>query len=85
MGVFLRFTQSTIGSKSLIGVTGLGLSFFVLMHMAGNLLILVSPQAYNMYGHAIVTNPLIYVAEAGLLGLFIIHVMKAVLVTIKNN
>lgn len=68
---------ATIGRKQVIGITGLGLCGFVLMHMAGNLLILVGPQAYNEYAHALVSNPLIYFAEAGLLLLFFAHLGMA--------
>jgi succinate dehydrogenase / fumarate reductase, cytochrome b subunit len=75
---------STIGRKQIIGVTGIGLSLFVLSHMAGNLLILVGPQAYNNYSHALVSNPLIYLAEAGLLAMFIGHVFLALALSIKN-
>lgn len=85
MGSLLRLANSTIGSKSLVGITGLGLSLFVLSHMAGNLLILVDPKAYNLYGHALVTNPFIYVAEAGLIVLFVAHLVKAILLTLKNH
>lgn len=85
MGSLLRLAKSTIGSKSMVGVTGLGLSVFVLAHMAGNLLIFVDPKMYNLYGHALVTNPLIYVAEAGLIALFLAHVVKALMLTLSNN
>lgn len=85
MGSLLQLAKSTIGSKSLVGVTGLGLSLFVLAHMAGNLLMFVSPKAYNLYGHALVTNPLIYAAEAGLILIFAIHVVKALLLTWQNH
>lgn len=68
-----------------MGVTGLGLAFFVLSHMAGNLLIFVSPEAYNMYGHNIVSNPLIYVAEAGLLIMFFAHLINAFVLKIRNK
>lgn len=78
------WAASTIGRKQIIGLTGLGLCVFVLMHMAGNLLILVSAQAYNEYAHALVANPLIYVAEAGLVGLFLAHLVAASLISIRN-
>lgn len=76
--------QSTIGRKQIVGLTGLGLSLFVLVHMAGNMLILVSPQAYNEYGHKLVSNPFIYVAEAGLIGLFLAHISLALRLTVIN-
>src|SRR3954468_4535211 len=75
---------STIGRKQLIGVTGIGLSLFVLIHMLENMLILVGPQAYNNYAHFLTSNPLIYVAEAGLLGFFIAHLLFASALSIKN-
>jgi succinate dehydrogenase / fumarate reductase cytochrome b subunit len=75
---------STIGRKQLVGVTGLGLSLFVLTHMIGNMLILVGPQAYNEYGHALISNPLIYLAEAGLVVMFVGHLFIASRLTFLN-
>lgn len=80
-----EFLKSTIGRKQLVGVAGLGLALFVFTHMAGNMLIFVSPKAYNLYGHALVTNPLIYVAEVGLLSIFVLHIVLAMILTIKNR
>lgn len=76
--------QSTIGRKQLIGLTGLGLSVFVLVHMIGNMLILAGPQAYNEYAHALVSNPAIYLAEGGLVAMFLIHMVLALRITWMN-
>jgi len=84
MSPLKRLIYSTIGGKTLVGLTGLALSLFVLTHMAGNMLIFVGPEAYNKYGHALTSNPLIYVAEAGLVAVFLIHVVKAAFLTKKN-
>jgi succinate dehydrogenase / fumarate reductase cytochrome b subunit len=78
------WTASSIGRKQLIGLTGLGLSLFVLVHMLGNCLIFVSPQAYNEYGHSLTSNRLIFLAEAGLLAMFVGHLMFASWISIKN-
>lgn len=75
---------STIGQKQVIGLTGLGLCGFVLMHMAGNMLILVGPQAYNEYSHALISNPLIYAAEAGLVVMFLAHLAIASIMSVAN-
>jgi len=85
-GHFQRHTwlRSTIGRKQLVGVTGIGLSLFVLSHMIGNMLILVGPQAYNEYAHALTSNPLIYIAEAGLLAMFIGHIFIAMRLAWQN-
>ncbi|MCM2279494.1 MAG: succinate dehydrogenase cytochrome b subunit [Oligoflexia bacterium] len=68
-----------------MGITGLAWSLFVLMHMAANLLIFVSPKAYNAYSHVLISNPFIYVAEAGLVLLLLIHVYNAIKLTLENR
>lgn len=79
------YLGSTIGKKQLIGLAGLGLSLFILTHMAGNLLIFVGPEAYNKYGHALTSNPLIYLAEGGLIAIFVLHIILATFLTAKNQ
>lgn len=78
------FFCSTIGQKATLSITGLLLALFVLSHMAGNLLIFMGPQAYNSYSHALITNPFIYVAEAGLVVAFLVHVILALSLTRRN-
>lgn len=80
----IGWLNSTIGRKQLVALTGLGLSLFVLVHMAGNMLILVSAQKYNEYGHALVSNPLLYVAEVGLIAMFVGHLAIALALSWKN-
>jgi len=81
----VNYFTSSIGRKQLMGLTGLGLSFFVFMHMAGNMLILVGANAYNAYGHALVSTKLIYVAEAGLIALFLGHIFLAIGLSYENR
>lgn len=76
---------STIGQKQLMGITGLLWSGFVLSHMAGNMLILVSAEKYNRYGHAIVSNPFLIVAELLLVLTLALHIVKGFAVTYKNK
>lgn len=76
---------SSIGRKQIVGLTGLGLSVFVLTHMLGNLLIFIGPQAYNEYSHSLISNPLIYIAEAGLLAIFLTHLGIAMSLVVKNK
>lgn len=85
MEVFVRLLKTTIGGKAVVGLTGLALSLFVMSHMIGNMLILLSPESYNRYGHALTSNPLIYVAEAGLIFLFVLHLVKALALTLQNS
>lgn len=72
------FISSSIGTKVLIALTGLAMFGYLIMHLAGNLLILVGPNIFNDYGHMLVTNPLVVPAELGLLAILVVHVFKAI-------
>jgi succinate dehydrogenase / fumarate reductase, cytochrome b subunit len=75
---------STVGRKQVMALAGIALCGFVLMHALGNLFMFVGPEAYNKYGHAIVSNPLIYLAEGGLVFFFLAHIVSGVTLTIRN-
>lgn len=82
----LDFLRSTVGRKYVMGLSGLVWMGFVLAHMAGNMLIFVSPDAYNSYGHAIVSNKIIlYGAESVLVLALLVHVATAISLTIENR
>lgn len=80
-----NYFTSSVGKKQVMALTGFGLLGFTLSHILGNLLILVGPDAFNKYSNNLTSNPLIYVAEAGLLGLFLLHILLAVVLRIENN
>lgn len=74
------FPSSPIGKKILTGITGLGLTVFVLGHMLGNLSFF-SPdeQAYNAYGHKLVSlGPLLWAVEIGLLLFVSVHIVLGI-------
>lgn len=79
------FLGSTIGKKYLMGITGLIWAGFVLAHMAGNLLIFVSHDAYNAYGHLLTSGNFIYVAETVLILALVVHVYCAIWLTKHNR
>lgn len=82
----MSFFSSSLGKKYVMGVTGLGLSLFVLVHMLGNLSMFIGPDAYNAYSYAIVSNkPLLFGAEAGLIVLFLTHIGFAIRLTLANR
>ncbi len=80
-----RFFTSTVGTKVLVGLTGLMLCGFLVTHLAGNMLLFISPAAFNRYSHALTSNQLIYLAEAGLLAVFLVHVALAIGLTLQNQ
>lgn len=80
-----NYLTSSIGKKQIMALTGLGLIGFTATHLLGNLLIFMGPDAFNMYAHQLTSNKLIYIAEAGLLGMFILHLILAGLTQLQNS
>jgi succinate dehydrogenase / fumarate reductase cytochrome b subunit len=79
--------NSTIGRKYLMGLSGLGMVGFALIHLLGNLALLVpdggrSFNEYTAFLHGF--GKLLYVAEVGLLLLFGLHIWMAFSVTSQN-
>lgn len=79
------FLGSTVGKKYLMGITGLVWAGFVLAHMTGNLLIFVSSDAYNAYGHALTSGNIIYIAETVLVLALLVHISTAIYLTLENR
>ena len=72
--------QSPIGKKLITGITGLALTGFVIAHMAGNLSYFSDdPQAYNKYGHFLLSlGVLFYLIEIALLLFFVFHIVTGI-------
>ena len=81
----LQAFSTSIGTKLLLALTGLALVGFLIVHLAGNLLLFFGPAHFNDYAHALISNPLIIPAELGLLAIFLLHAIKAVLNVIANR
>ncbi len=73
---FSAMVKSTVFRKFLMGLSGLLLCGFVVMHLLGNLtLLLPNSDPFNMYAHKLESmGPLLYVAEIGLIVLFMMHI-----------
>jgi succinate dehydrogenase / fumarate reductase, cytochrome b subunit len=70
----INFYTSPIGKKIITGITGLGLSLFVLVHMVGNLTLFAGSKAYNQLAHFIDSlGILLYLIEFSLLAIAIFH------------
>lgn len=79
------FLLTSIGKKYIMGFSGLIWAGFVLTHMAGNMLILFSADAYNKYGHAIITSGILIPAEIVLVLALLTHVVMAIWLTAENR
>lgn len=76
---------NSVVKKQIMGITGLLLCGFVLAHLLGNMTLFIGSDAFNKYAHTLASNPLIYVAEAGLLAIFLAHIVMAIKLIIENR
>ena len=54
----VRFVSSSVGTKIIIGLSGLFLILYLLIHVGGNLLVFLGPQVFNTYAYNMeVRNP----------------------------
>ena len=82
----MRIFSSTVGKKFLMAITGLLLSGFLVVHLSGNLLLYVGPEAYNEYADNLHQQAaLLVVAEVGLLALFALHLFLALQISRENR
>jgi succinate dehydrogenase / fumarate reductase cytochrome b subunit len=81
----LRVFDSSVGTKILVGLTGLALAVYLVVHIAGNLIVFLGPEIFNEYSHALLSNPLIPIIEIGLLAIFLVHIYKTVRMYLANR
>jgi len=86
MGTRRRYPfNTTVGTKVLIALTGLALVGFLIFHLYGNVILIFGAEKYNEHAHALIANPLIIPAEIGLLAIFLLHAIKAILNFFHNR
>jgi succinate dehydrogenase / fumarate reductase cytochrome b subunit len=82
---FRRAFSSSVGTKLLMGLTGLALFAYMVLHLAGNALVLAGPDVFNAYSDTLISNPLILPVELGLLAIFVVHIYKAIVMWRANK
>lgn len=87
MSWFTQALRSTIGKKVIMSLTGLFLITFLIVHASGNSLLFRDDngEAFNLYAQFMTTNPLITVASIILYSGIILHVIYALVLSVKNN
>lgn len=78
-------SNSSVGRKVVMSVTGLALILFLTFHMAMNLVAVISAEAYNAVCAFLGANWYALVATAGLAFLFIVHIVYAFWLTLQNR
>jgi len=76
---------SLVTTKLIVGVTGILLFAYLILHIAGNLMVFLGPETFNTYAHVLISNPLVVPVEIGLLVVFLIHLFKAIRMTFRNQ
>jgi len=82
-----------VGKKWVMGVTGIMLMDFVLVHMIGNLHMYQSPNEYNEYaeqlrtlgGHLVPREGVLWVLRLGLISAVTLHLHAAITLTVMNR
>lgn len=87
MSWFSTAISSTLGRKVLMALTGIFLILFLIVHLSGNMQLLLNDggKAFNVYAKFMTTNPVIKTTSYLLYSTFIIHIVWAILLTLQNN
>src|SRR3954470_12386382 len=80
-GVF----SSSVGTKLVIGLSGLLLFGYLLIHIAGNLVVFLGPAAFNKYAFTLESNAALWVIELALLAVFLVHIYKTIRMFLGNQ
>jgi succinate dehydrogenase / fumarate reductase cytochrome b subunit len=82
-----KFLQSSLGKKFLMGITGLFLISFLVVHVSINSCIFVNDGGvlFNEAAHFMAHNIVIRIMEVGLFVGLLLHVVQALVLTLKNN
>ena len=81
------FLSSSIGKKISMGLTGLFLISFLIVHVSVNSCIFINDRGitFDAAAHFMATNPLIRLIEIGLFAGLILHIIFALLLTLENK
>ncbi len=82
-----KIVTSSVGKKYVMGLTGLGLVLFVIMHLLGNLALLqANGNAFNEYADALgALDWILHILEVGLFGTIVVHVFFALRLAWLNH
>ena len=80
-----RVFSTSVGTKLLIGATGVALFLYLIIHIVGNLVVFAGPAAFNKYAYTLESNPALPLIELALLAVFATHIVKAVGMYLGNK
>lgn len=78
--------QSSVGTKVVMALSGLGFVSYVIFHMLGNLQVFEGPHALNSYAAFLRDMPiLLWTVRIGLLGVAVVHIVLAIRLSLQNR
>ncbi len=81
-----KFRLNTVSRELLVAVSGLVLVLFILVHLAGNLILFRGPDAFNAYSqHLHELGLLLAAIRAGLIAAFVLHVVMTAWLVLANR
>jgi succinate dehydrogenase / fumarate reductase cytochrome b subunit len=84
-----KIRMSTLTRKMLMALTGLFLCFFLVIHLLGNLQLLLpaerAKESFNSYSHLLSGNIFIKLISYVLYTAIIVHCIDALVITLKNK
>jgi succinate dehydrogenase / fumarate reductase cytochrome b subunit len=81
------FLSSSIGKKFILGITGLFLISFLIVHVSLNSAIFLNDGGvtFNAGANFMAHNPVIRIVEIGLFAGLILHIVQALVLTLENK
>jgi succinate dehydrogenase / fumarate reductase, cytochrome b subunit len=82
-----HFITSSPGRKFVMSITGIFLILFLVVHLAGNLQLMVDDggESFNTYAYLMTHHPLIRLISLGLYFFILVHAVQGIIVTIQNR
>jgi succinate dehydrogenase / fumarate reductase cytochrome b subunit len=82
----MQLTQSSVGRKIIMAVTGAMLFAFVCVHLLGNSSLFFGSAAINAYAQKLHSlGPVVWIFRLVMLGLFAVHIYFGIQLTIENK
>ena len=82
----MQLTQSSVGRKIIMAVTGTMLIAFICVHLLGNLSVFAGSAAINAYAQKLHSlGPMVWVFRLAMLGIFALHIVFGIQLTIENK
>ena len=82
----MQLTQSSVGRKIIMAVTGIVLVAFVCVHLLGNSSVFVGADAINAYAQKLHSlGPFVWVFRLVMLAAFALHIVFGIQLTLENR